>query len=304
MTGASWQMAALFALEMSTGWDPNSSEVVVGTSAGSYVAALVRQDALSLDTIARPHDSSSDVADRIRSHVFRRTRLNGFKRWLRHGVLPGLRNPGLTMVLGCPALFDPSGIADWLTEQIGPGAFEWPDKPTVIVAYDLSGRRRVAFGTTEAPHVSLRDAVAASSAIPMLFQPYEIEGVGYVDGGVVSGTHADLVLGSSEPLDLILVLAPLASEQIRQGAAFYEILLDHAGSRMLQEEIGLIESAWPETRVLVLRPGEDVLSMMRANPMRSNAAVDSFIFSLDSMHSMLSHPTVWSVLETHLRPAA
>ncbi len=304
VTGASWELAALFAIEMATGWDPNSAEVVVGTSAGAYVAALVREDALHLDTIARPEDTGADISLRIRSHLYRRTRFSGFRRWLRHGVLPGIRNPGLALMLGCPAPYDPSGISDWLAEQAGPGANGWPDRPTVIVAYDIAARKRVPFGTHGAPEVTLREAVAASSAIPMIFHPFEIEGKAYVDGGVASGTHADLVLGSSDPLDLVVVLAPLAAERPRRGAAFYELLLDHAGWKMLSEEVALIEQAWPDTKVLVLKPGEEVLALMRSNPMRSDAAVSSFVGSLDSMHGMLSHPSIWSVLEAHLSEVA
>lgn len=294
----------MFAIEMATGWDPNSADVVVGTSAGAYVGALVREDALHLDSIARPTDTDVDIAMRIRSHVYRRAKVNGFGRWLRHGVIPGLRRPGLTMMLGCPAPYDPAGISDWLAEQAGPGVDGWPPRPTVIVAFDISAKKRVAFGTHEAPEVTLREAVAASSAIPVLFHPYEINGSAYVDGGVASGTHADLVLGNPEPLDLVIVLAPLAAEKTRNGAALYEQLLDHAGWQRLSEEVELIEQAWPDSKVLVLRPGEDVLSVMRSNPMRSDAAVSSFIGSLESMHGMLSHPSVWSILETHLGTAA
>jgi hypothetical protein len=39
-----------------------------------------------------------------------------------------------------------------------------------------------------------------------------------VDGDVISGTYLDLVLGSEEPLDLVIVLAPIAAETPRRGA--------------------------------------------------------------------------------------
>src|ERR1700710_525679 len=39
--GAAWTVGALRALELSTGWDPRTAEVVVGTSAGSILAAFL-----------------------------------------------------------------------------------------------------------------------------------------------------------------------------------------------------------------------------------------------------------------------
>jgi NTE family protein len=304
VTGASWELATLLALEMATGWTPNSAEVVVGTSAGSYVAAIVRGRALSLDSIVRPADTNDDVASRIRSALYRRAKPWGFRRWIKYGVLPGLRHPGLHLVLGSPAPYDPSGIGRLVIAQIGAAAYAWPVEPTVLVAYDMEARRLAPFGTVHAPDVALCDAVAASSAVPVIFNPYEIDGRLYVDGGVVSGTHADLVLGRPEPLDLVLILAPMAAEEARTGATFYENLFDRVGIRALQGELELIEAAWPNTDVLVLRPGEDPMEVMRPNPMSSQAAVPSFIRSLHSLRSTLARPEIWSVLEHHLhRPA-
>src|SRR3978361_634785 len=39
--GAAWTVGALRALETTTGWDPSSVEVVVGTSAGSVLSAFL-----------------------------------------------------------------------------------------------------------------------------------------------------------------------------------------------------------------------------------------------------------------------
>src|ERR1700709_2660237 len=41
VVGAAWTVGPLRALEATTGWDPGSVEVVVGTSAGSVLSALL-----------------------------------------------------------------------------------------------------------------------------------------------------------------------------------------------------------------------------------------------------------------------
>jgi NTE family protein len=304
VTGAAYEIAALMAIELATDWSSNQSEVVVGTSAGSFVASLVRNERLDLDSLVRHGDDRASVAERVAGHLFMKRPGVKLGTWLRHGLLPGVRRPGLTMLLGSPAPWEATGLANWVREQIGDAADLWPSKPTVVTAFDVGSRRRVAFGTATAPEVSLADAVAASSAIPLVFRPYPIDGRLYVDGGVVSGTHADLVLGNPSPLDLVLVLAPLAADEERDGAWFYERIFDHAGASALTQEISMIRAAWPETDVLVLRPSPQVLAAMRPNPMDPKAAVPTFVRTLSSMKRTLARPEVWSVLERHLATAS
>lgn len=304
ITGAAYELAALMAIHMATSWDPNSSEVVVGTSAGSFVTGIVRSGRLSVESLARPHESREDVAERIRSAVFQRRRPGGLRRWVRHGLVPGLRKPGVSLILGSPAPFDPVGIGDWLAEEVGDFADGWPDDPTVIVAYELETKRRVAFGTVEAPDVELRDAVAASSAVPVIFSPFELDGKHYADGGIVSGTHADLLLASKEPLDFVLVIAPMAAPEIRDGARFYEGIFDRVGKPALDEELAMIRAAWPDVEILTITPATDVQALLRPNPMSATAAVPAFIKTLASLRNKLAKPEVWDLLQRHLLPAS
>lgn len=301
ITGAAYEMAALMAIELATGWHPNQADVVVGTSSGAFVAALVRNDRLDLDSLVLPTDNRDQVAQRVRERIF--TRRPGVRvgTWVKHGILPGVRRPGLTLLLGSPAAYDTSGLASWVEEELGPAADSWPAEPTVIVAYDVAARQRVAFGTINSPEIGLADAVAASTSIPVLFRPRVVDGRAYVDGGVVSGTHADLVLGSSHPLDLVLVIAPMAAEEERRGAWAHERLFDRVGRRTLDEEIQLIRVTWPDCDVLVLRPTPLVLAAMRPNPMEPDLAVPAFVRTLTSMKRTLARQDNWQVLHRHLR---
>lgn len=301
MTGAAYELATLMAIELATGWDANSSEVIIGTSSGSFVAALVRNDALTLDSLVRPNDDRDDVANRIRRHLYQKGQSRGVARWVRHGIAPGLRRPGLTMFLGSPAPYHAGGLKDWVSSQIGDAAASsWPTKPTAVVSYDIAARSRVVFGTDSAPEIGLADAVSASSSIPLLFRPYEIDGRFYVDGGVASGTHADLILGHTEPLDLVLIIAPFAADTQRKRALFHERMFDRVGRRSLDEEVSVIKKAWPNAEVVTLTPSPSVQNAMRPNPMDTKRAVATFMRTLISMKRKLAHPEVWTVLSHHL----
>lgn len=301
VSGASYEMAALMAVEMATGWDPNEADVIVGTSAGSFVAGVVRAGRLELSSMVEQSDDRGDVAQRISRHMFRGARPGGVRRWLRHGLVPGLRQPGVRLILGSPGRFSAQGIRDWAGVQIGEHVGSgWPDRPTLVTAYHLEGRERVVFGSEAAPDVPFVDAVAASSAVPVIFSPHVIDGQHYVDGGVVSGTHADLVLGNPTRLDLILILAPMAAEEAREGAYFYESMFDRVGKSALDVEIAMIKQAWPDTDIVVLRPSPAVLDVMRPNPMNPDAAVPTFIKTLTSMKVKLGRSDTWAVLKAHL----
>ena len=301
ITGAAYEMAALMALRMATEWDPNDAEVVVGTSSGAFVSSLVRHDALSLDSLVLTTDDREDVADRIRAHVYSRGDSVGVSSWVRYGLVPGVRRPGLTMFLGSPARYSPTGIGDWVTTHIGEDAANtWPNQPTAIVAYDIKRGSRVVFGTDQAPEVSIKDAVAASSAVPLVFRPHQVEDALYVDGGVSSGTHADIVLGHAEQLDLVLVIAPMAADVQRQRARFHEKMFDRVGTKSLSQEVAMIKGAWPDTDVVVLSPSPSVQNAMRPNPLDASRAVATFMRTLISMKRTLARPEVWERLDHHL----
>jgi NTE family protein len=294
-------MAALMSIRIATDWDPDQAEAIVGTSCGAFVSALVRHGALGLDSLVLATDDRDDVAQRIRAHVYSKGQPGDVGKWLRYGLVPGVRRPGLTMFLGSPARFSAIGISDWVTAHIGEeNARSWPVRPTAIVAYDIREGRRIAFGTDLAPDIGIAEAVAASSAVPLVFQPYAVGDGLYVDGGVASGTHADLLLGNDNPLDLVLVLAPMAAEVHRARARFHEKMFDRVGARSLQQEIAMIRQAWPDCDVVTLSPSPSVQNAMRPNPLDADRAVPTFMRTLISMKRTLARPDVWSRLEDHL----
>ena len=133
-----------------------------------------------------------------------------------------------------------------------------------------------------------------------MFRPYEIGNELFVDGGVTSGTHADLVLGHTQPLDLVLIVAPMAAQVHRARALFHEKMFDRVGLRALDREIDMIKSAWPDSDVVTLYPSPSVQNAMRPNPMDASRAVATFMRTLISMKRTLARPEIWSRLEHHL----
>ncbi len=86
---------------------------------------------------------------------------------------------------------------------------EWVGRRTWIVAVDYNRGRRVFFGRPGAPRAPLPDAVVASCSIPGWYEPAVIGGRRYVDGGVRSPTSLGALARAG--VDEVFVLAPLAS---------------------------------------------------------------------------------------------
>ena len=296
ITGAAFHFGSLLAIRVATGWEPNDAEVIVGTSSGAFAAAMVRGGRLDIETLVGDTHNRDEVAARLSKYIYRRTRPKGLTRWVRRGLIPGITKPNLELSLGSPALNTTAGIAEWVEETLGELALMWPDRPTVIVGFDLESKERVPFGTEGAPPVPLKDAVAASTAVPFIFEPVKIHDRWYADGGIASGTSLDLVLANPDPLDLIIVIAPLAAEDSRN-------LFDRAGRNALDAELEILRETWPDCDVLVLRPDQRVLAAARPNPLSVRAAVPSFLRTLMSMREQLSHADTWEMLSRHIATA-
>ena len=303
ITGAAFDFGTLLALRMATGWEPNDADVLIGTSSGAFVGALVRGDALHLDAFTGTGETDEEIQEWLNAYLYTRGAPRGAIRWIRRGLLPSIRNPSLHIALGSPGIYRTDGLQRWVADAIGPVAHSWPKKSTAMVAYDVRTRTRVPFGTEGAPEASLAEAVAASAAVPFVYEPVRIHDRWYADGGMGSGTSADLLLAHPEPLDLVIIVAPFAATAPRSKGRIYEDMFDRVGRKALSAEIAVLAARWPDTDVVVLRPDEAVLNVSRPNPMSAGATIPTFLTTLRSMQHELARSSVWDVLTRHLVPA-
>lgn len=89
--------------------------------------------------------------------------------------------------LGVPrdGFFSMDGFKKFLKKQIPYDRIEDLPIPSVVCATDLDHNKPVAF-----EEGSIVDCVAASCSIPIVFKPVRIDGVTYVDGGVLANLPA------------------------------------------------------------------------------------------------------------------
>ncbi|MEV6595799.1 patatin-like phospholipase family protein [Actinoplanes sp. NPDC051346] len=197
VTGVAWEIGLLHGLA-ERGLDLTAADLVIGTSAGSVVAAELTGDTPLDKLYARElADTSGDTNAVVGTRV-----LLGF---VLAALWPGGRTRGRAR-LGRAAL-----RAHTVPESERRTAIaarvrrdDWPTTRLLVPAVDaLTGAVEI-FDRDSG--VSLIDAVAASCAVPLVWPPMTVGARRYVDGGVRSAANVDL----ARDYDRVVVIAPIA----------------------------------------------------------------------------------------------
>ncbi|MDJ0663980.1 MAG: patatin-like phospholipase family protein [Acidimicrobiia bacterium] len=250
-------------LHQEAGLDPNTAELIVGTSAGAAVGATMRAGldvAEVFQAATRPptQEQRSAMLEELKSS---KKTLRPLSPGLARHALPGGR--GLTLALS--GMIPPGWFpTDWLASFPGMSLLtSWPDGLWVPATRAADGEV-VVFGRDQR-NVSVADAVAASSAVPGMFRPKVIDSVSYVDGGVTSPTHADLLVGSG--VDLAIVSAPMAKPSRR--------LFARQARKRLEAEVAALERAG--IKAVVVEPSAAAMEAARGFPRRRPEAAGAIV---------------------------
>ena len=212
--GHAFHAGLLKALE-SKGYDPRQVSLVVGTSAGAQVGALLRAGMSASDMYARATGARMTCEGATIAAHFRRPEFGSPRRWgwpaSPKYLLASLARPwrlrlGMVAAASLPTgKVDLAGLAAGFRER-----FEdvWPALGLWVCAANLDTGRRVLFGRAGAPKTDVGTAVAASSSVPSLCRPVEVEGARYVDGGMLSTNHADALIDAD--VDEVIISSPLS----------------------------------------------------------------------------------------------
>jgi NTE family protein len=197
VTGIAWEIGVVAGLRRA-GVDLSDADLVVGTSAGAVVGALLANGVTPEDAVAF---ASSEAPEEISLQADMTLVAQAF------GIISDRTlNPDEARArLGELALRAPLGDPEAQVERFAARLplHQWPGVPRLLItAVDAATGEPVAWDSRA--DVPLTRAVAASCAVPCVFPPVAINGSRYMDGGVRSITNADLAAGA----DPVVVIAP------------------------------------------------------------------------------------------------
>ncbi len=258
--GWAYHLGVVQGVRDAIGREPANADRVVGTSAGAAIAATLLAGTPTEEVIELISSPPSD-ADRAQMRSIGTAVWRHPIRTLRP-VAPSLilcvRHVGIVTAL---AGLLPAGLFPTVMLRQFAATQEFPAQ-LWVPSVRLDDGRTVVFGRDHTP-ATLGDALEATAAVPVLFQPKTIDGARYVDGAVASSTHADTLVG--EQLDVVLISAPSA----RSGGG----PLRMRARRSLENEDQLLRASGAQTRILV--PSDQVLEAAEGFPRkRLEAAAD------------------------------
>jgi NTE family protein len=224
-TGGVYEIGALRALDLlAVNRTVNQFDVYVGTSAGSFVASLTANGVtpeemmrvvnqqmpspfkdVDRGTLMRPN-----AVEFAQSAALLPLRMLGLARtFVTQARSTSLIDLAVGIAEALPSgLYDGSGIRDYLDDVLSDpertGDFRLLEHELFLTATDLDTCERIVFGGPDWDDVPIPQAVAASTALPMVYKPVEIKGRHLVDGGLRSTTNVDLAVEAGAKLVVVV----------------------------------------------------------------------------------------------------
>lgn len=304
VTGALYEVGCLAALEdFFYGFHACDFDAFVGTGAGATVAMALAGGMRAGRLYRALLDPADDFFPLRRQHMFS---FHGaeFKRVVSTLALAGRRAVGA--LIASPLDTDvwnelerfvdslPAGLfslgayekflSDFMERRAIGADFRDLPRPLALIAFDLDAGERRVFGA--APHVDVpvAQAVAAASAIPILFAPVRVRDRDYIDAGLGDIAHVDVAVALGS--EAVLVLNPMVP--IRSEVHLRDIPTGHGAMKRVRDK-GLLwvynqsmrirsetrlqagltryREAHPDTEILLLEPDPSDATLFMHSPM-------------------------------------
>lgn len=251
-TGIAWEMGIILGLH-DGGIDVIDADLVVGTSAGSVVGAQITSGLTLEDLYARQFQSLEETKEQV---------VQFDMNVLFQVFAAGIGAPDAQTArarVGAASLAVKTMPEEERLEIIASRlpVQEWPNKQRlVITSVDAQTGEWVMFDRDAGVPLAL--AVSASCAVPGVYPPTTIDGHRYIDGGVRSGTNADIAKGYQRVLVLRAETLDVSALDPQHTTPFVTF----------EDELAELEQTG--SQVLVITPDEASVVAKGPNPLDSS----------------------------------
>lgn len=310
--GGMYELGALRALdEAIEGLRLTDLDVYVGVSSGAFLASGLANQLTTAD-MCRIFLTDDVEQGRFRPEVFLRPafqeylrRAAGIPQMIGSWLLDIIRNPEdnkWTDVVGRLGAIIPTGLFDnaeierflrTIFASYGrTNDFRELAHRLYVIAVDIDSGEAVRFGSTGHDAVPISKAVQASSALPGLYPPVEVNGRWFVDGALRRTLHASVALDAGA--ELVFGINPLvpfdANMALRNGLPVPSSLIEGGLPAVLSQtfrtllksrmQVGLdkYQTQYEHADIVLFEPRPDDTSMFFTN-----------VFSYESRHKLAQH---------------
>src|SRR4051794_12008590 len=312
-TGGVYEIGALRALDLlAVNRTVNQFDVYVGTSAGAFVGSLAANGVTPEEMMRAVNQQvPTPFRDLGRGSLMRPNYLE----FAQSAALLPLRMLGLARSVvtqlgqfsmidmavhlgqGLPSgLYDGTGIQEYLEKVLGgdpdrTNDFRLLGNELYLAATDLDTCERIVLGGEDWDDIPIARAVAASTALPMLYKPVEIRGRQLVDGGIRSTTNVDIAVERGAKFVIVVnplvpyvndfekVIPTVLGSRVRRVAdmGFPQIgyqafkLLAH---QRLHEAVGHWQEKYPGVDIILIEPDPNDELMFETNIMNFTKRVE------------------------------
>jgi predicted acylesterase/phospholipase RssA len=199
-------------------------------------------------------------------------------------------------------LYDISSLDRYLSAVLSrPGLtndFRALSRELVIIATDLDTGARVVFGTPPYDTVPISRAVAASSAMPLVYRPVRIDGRDYIDGGVRGNASLDLAI--ERGARLIVCVNPLVPYDLDEAEEEKLHIRDMGAPGIanqvfrtlfhsaLHYHLKQIHRRHPDVDIILIEPARDDVRMFSEMPMRYSSRTEVARHGFETVARFLS----------------
>lgn len=183
----------------------------IGTSMGSLVCALAAggMDIEDMERLALDLKSEDILDLRLLHFIRKRLRARSF--------------------------YEGKRLHRYIEKVLPIDSFKLLDKPLLVNAVELSRGEEVYWGTEEADDIPVHEAVYGSCALPGVFPPLKMNGLHYIDGGIL--TNLPVRMARQRGADLIIAVnlglpALRKIDEVPEQKSIIDILLQSNGITM------------------------------------------------------------------------
>ncbi|MGK2954473.1 MAG: patatin-like phospholipase family protein [Solirubrobacterales bacterium] len=297
-TGGVYEIGALRALDLlAVNSTVNDFDMYVGTSAGSFIATMLAAGITPEEMMRVLTDDDEDAPiERLSQDVMLRPNFAEYARkavtlpWHIAGMvksfLPRISDVsaidfGYGLAENLPkGMYNNAGIGKYVREALASqginDSFDALDRKLYLTATDLDSGERIVLGDpdNEWPGVPVSKAVECSTALPLVYEPVELNGRTLIDGGIYSTTNVDVAveLGAKfivvvNPLvpyvnDRTSEMSKLSGGNVRRIADMgVPAIANQAFRLLLQKRLHLAVESWqdrfPGVDIMLLEPEPD-----------------------------------------------